>query len=114
MWLAPLFGFIGLLPFVWQLNLGVLGFLGVMLGIVLVSYLLAASIGGIGYLILRRFNRADNAWLMAYAALCVAVTAPLVQDWHAILVFGPPTLLVAAAFCYLRGPPADETTEAAT
>lgn len=103
MWLSPLLGFVGLLPFVFKLDLSPTAFAIVFAAIILVSYALGLVIGGMGYLLLKRFGSIESKWLMAYAAGWVLVTPILVGDPYAVLVFGPPTLLVAAAFCYLRG-----------
>ena len=103
MWLAPAFAVVGLLPFIIQLDLTVLQLLALLLAVVLVSYLLGLCFGAPGYFILKRLGKPHAKYLIGYAVVLVALVAIVVQDPYALLVFGPPTLIVAAAFCYLRG-----------
>lgn len=103
MWCAPLIGAIGLLPFILQLNLSVLQFLGVIVVVVVLAYLAGLVFGAPGYLLLSRLGYARSPYLLAYAGLLVVLAPIVLDDIYAVLAFGPPTLLAAAAFCYLRG-----------
>jgi hypothetical protein len=69
-----------------------------------VSYLLGTIFGSPGYLILKRMGYSETKYLMAYAVLLVILTPIILGDIYAILTFGPPTLLAAGTFCFIRGP----------
>jgi hypothetical protein len=101
---APAVALLGLAPFVIQLDLTFMQFLFATVAALVVSYVLAVLVGYPGYLALRHFGYAQTKYLMIYAVLVVLATPLLLDDVYALLSFGPPMLLAAGAFCYLRGP----------
>ena len=103
--IAPAAALIGLLPFVFQLNLSLVQFLVIALVALVVSYLTGILFGAPGYLTLRYFGYAQTGYLVAYAVLLVGVITYLLGDLNAVLFFGPPTLIAVAAFCFVRGSP---------
>ena len=104
---APAVALLGLAPFVIQLDLTFMQFLFATVAALVVSYILAVLVGYPGYLVLRRFGYGQTKYLMIYAVLVVLATPLLLDDVYALLSFGPPMLLAAGAFCYLRGPVID-------
>jgi hypothetical protein len=104
MLLAPAVAVLGLVPFVVQLNLTFVQILLIALVALVVSYLLGTLFGSPGYLILKRLGYSETRYLMAYAVLLVILTPLILGDIYAVLTFGPPTLLAAGAFCFIRGP----------
>lgn len=105
MLLAPLAGAIATLPFMIFLNLSAGQWLAVILAAVILSYVLATIVGGLGYFVLRHFDKHENKYLYAYAAGLVVIIALVYADIYALISIGPPVLLATAAFCYLRGAP---------
>lgn len=104
MLLAPAAGLLGILPFVVRLNLNAVQYLLVTVGALLICYVGGLILGAPGYLILRRLGYTETRYLIAYAALLVLLAPVVLNDVYALLSFGPPILLGAAAFCLLRGP----------
>ncbi|MEJ2087595.1 MAG: hypothetical protein P8Y69_03795 [Gammaproteobacteria bacterium] len=104
MLLAPAAGLLGILPFIVRLNLSVVQYLLVTVGALIVCYVGGLILGAPGYLILRRLGYTQTRHLIAYAAVLVLLTPIVLNDVYALLSFGPPILLGAAAFCLLRGP----------
>lgn len=102
--LAPAAASLGVLPFMLQLNLGVGQFLFAIVFILLLSYLLGLLLGAPGYWVLKKFNLHASRYLLVYAAGLSLLTPILLGDRYALLSFGPPIMLAAAAFCWLRGP----------
>jgi len=105
--IAPMAGLLGIVPFLFQLNLTLTQFLLVSVVALVVCYIGGLILGAPGYLILRSLGYSDTKYLMIYAGLLVAVTPILLDDVYALLSFGPPILLSAAAFCFIRGPAID-------
>ena len=103
MLVAPVIALLGIVPFVFQLDLTFLQFLLAAVAALVVSYVMALLFGTPGYLILRHLGYAETKYLMAYAALLVIATPFVLDDIYALLTFGPPTLLAAGAFCFVRG-----------
>ena len=103
MLVAPVIALLGIVPFVFQLDLTFLQFLLAAVAALVVSYVMALLFGTPGYLILRRLGCAQPKYLMAYAALLVIATPFVLDDIYAMLTFGPPTLLAAGTFCFIRG-----------
>lgn len=104
MLLAPLAGWLGVLPFLINLNFSLGQFLGVTVAVILGSYLITAVIGSIGYFSLKAAGLTDAKWLFVYAFAVVCVGALISGDAYFILSFAPAALLITAVFCYLRQP----------
>ena len=104
MLIAPAAGVLGVLPFIFQLDLTFVQFLLVTFATLVVSYVLGLIFGAPVYLALRQLGYPHTRYLMTYAALLVLTTPFLLDDVYALLSFGPPVLLVAGAFCFFRGP----------
>ena len=104
MLIAPLVALIGIVPLVFQLNLSIVQFLLMMVAAILVSYLFGLIIALPGYLILKSLGYGQAMYLMAYAIVIVIALPIVLGDIYALLSLAPPILLVAGAFCYLRGP----------
>ena len=104
MLLAPVVALLGMVPFVVQLNLTFGQFLLAAVAALLVSYIAALLFGTPGYLVLKRLGYSQPKYLMAYAVLLTVLTQIVLGDIYATLTFGPPTLLAAATFCFVRGP----------
>ncbi|MDA1075645.1 MAG: hypothetical protein O3A63_12925 [Proteobacteria bacterium] len=107
--LAPAFSVLGVLPFLFNLNLAFSGFLIAILALTILCYLIGTIFGGVGYLILKLLNRTQSAWLIGYAVVLVVVVAIFYRDPYALLSLGPPALIGAGAFCWLRGPQTNPT-----
>lgn len=105
MLIAPLAGAVGVLPFLFYLNLSAGQWLFVIVAVVILSYILAGIFGGLGYLVLKRLGYTENKYLLSYAVALVALVAIAYADFYALVSLGPPVLLATWAFCYLRGEP---------
>ena len=105
MLVAPAVALLGMIPFVFQLNLSFIQFLLVAVAALVISYITAILLGTPGYLILRYLGYSQTRYLVAYAVLLVVATPLLLDDINAALFFGPPTLLAAGVFCLVRGSP---------
>ena len=103
MLVAPVIALLGIVPFVFQLDLTLVQLLLAAVAALVVSYVMSLLFGTPGYLVLRYLGYSQNKYLLAYAALLVIATPFVLDDVYALLTFGPPTLLAAGAFCYLRG-----------
>ena len=103
MLLAPAVAVLGLIPFVVQLNLTFMQILLIAVAALVVSYVLGTFFGSPGYLVLKRLGYSEPKYLMGYALLLVILTPIILGDIYAILTFGPPTLLAAGTFCFIRG-----------
>ena len=101
--ISPAIGLLGILPFFFQLNLTFMQFLIVGALALVVTYITAMLFGTPGYLTLRHFGYSQTRYLMTYAAVLVAATPFILDDVYALVTFGPPALLGAGAFCYIRG-----------
>jgi hypothetical protein len=104
MLIAPAAGFLGILPFVLQLNISFMQFLLIIVAAIVVSYIGGLLFGAPGYLTLKYLGYSQTKYLVAYAVLLVIGTSILFGDPYVIVSLGPPTLLVAGAFCFIRGP----------
>lgn len=107
MLIAPAASLLGVIPFFIQLNLTFGAFIGACLFVLILAYVGGLVVGGLGYLILRALGISESRYLIAYAVLFVVLVALLYGDVYVLVSFGPPVLLAAAAFCYLRGSGAD-------
>lgn len=103
MLVAPVVALLGIVPFVFQLNLTFVQFLVAAVAALVVSYVMALLFGTPGYLVLRYLGYCQTKYMLAYAAVLVIATPFVLDDVYALLTFGPPTLLAAGAFCYFRG-----------
>ncbi|NKC00060.1 MAG: hypothetical protein GKR90_16400 [Pseudomonadales bacterium] len=103
--LAPLGAVVGLLPFLVFLNLSVGQWLAVIALSIVLSYVAALIIGGIGYFVLKKLGFEENKYLYAYAGTLVLLVAIAYADFYAFVSFAPPVFLATAAFCYFRGKP---------
>ena len=101
---APAIGLLGIVPFVFQFDLTLSQFLLMLLAAFVVSYVMGLLFGAPGYLILKYFGYSETRYLMGYAALLVVAAPIVLDDIYALVSFGPPVLLAAAAFCFIRGP----------
>ena len=102
--LAPLFALFGIVPYFIVLNLSmpqmlVLAGLGVVL-----SYIGGVLLGAPGYLLLKAMGKSQSIYLMGYAAALIGLLAVVLQDTSVLISIGPPVILAAGAFCWLRGP----------
>lgn len=104
MLLAPLGGVLGVLPFLFWLNLSAGQLAFVLLALTILCYLLGLILGLPGYLVLKRLGYPQTRYLLGYAVFLVAISPLIAQDVYALVSFGPPILLAAGLFCYLRGP----------
>ena len=104
MLIAPLFALIGIVPLAFQLNLSIPQFLLMTAAAALLSYILGLIIALPGYLILKSLGYEQSMYLMAYALVIVIALPIVLGDIYALPSFAPSILLVAGAFCYLRGP----------
>ncbi len=104
MLLAPLGGVLGVLPFLFWLNLSASQFAAVILMLTILCYVLGVFLGLPGYLVLKRLGYTHTRYLLGYALFLVAISPLIAQDVYALVSFGPPILLAAVLFCYLRGP----------
>jgi len=100
---SPAAGVLGIIPYLFVLNLGIVQIIVVLVATLLLSYLLSAIFGAPGYFILKRMALHENKYLLAYAGALVILVAIAYQDVYALVSFAPPVLLVAGTFCYLRG-----------
>lgn len=107
MLIAPAASLLGVIPFLIQLNLTFGAFIGACLFVLILAYVGGLIVGGLGYLILRFLGFSERRYLIAYAVLFVALVALLYGDVYVLVSLGPPVLLAAATFCYLRGSGAD-------
>jgi len=112
--LAPLAALAGVLPYLFMLELTVGQSLLATLAITVCAYLFGLVIGVPGYLILRLLNRHTATYLMGYAVFVVGAIAVLYRDPYVLASLGPPILLAAGAFCWLRGRPISEHKKAAS
>lgn len=103
MLIAPAIGLLGIVPFVFQLDLSIVQLLLATVAALVVAYVMALLFGTPGYLILRYVGYSQSKYLLAYAALLVVATPFVLDDVYALVTFGPPTLLAAGAFCFFRG-----------
>ncbi len=110
--LAPIAGALGIMPFIFQLNLSTGQFLAVDSVVIVTSYLFGLVIGGPGYLLLKRLGLSGSRYMMGYAVLLTILAPIVLDDIYAMVAFGPPILLAAAAFCYFRGPAVEAAAEA--
>ena len=110
MLLAPLAGWVGVLPFLVNLNFSFGQFIAVTLAVILGSYLVTLVIGSAGYFALKAMGLADVKWLCAYAFGVVCLGAIISGDAYFILSFAPAALLITGLFCYLRKPATEEST----
>ena len=105
MWLSPAAGVLGTLPFLIFFDLSLMQwFIAGMISLIL-SYVLAFVIGGLGYFVLKRFNLVADHFLYAYGLTLVTLIAAGYADIYAFVSLAPTVLLMIAAFCYLRGKP---------
>jgi len=111
MLIAPAAALLGVVPFLFQLNLTFGQFAAACVFILILAYVGGLFIGGLGYLILGAIGYSESRYLLAFAVLFVVLVAVLYRDAYVLVSFGPPVLLVAGAFCYLRGS-VTETREA--
>ena len=107
MLLAPLGAVLGVLPFLFQLNLSAGQFAFVILLLTVLCYVLGLVLGLPGYLVLKRLGYSHTRYLLGYAVFLVALSPLIAQDIYALVSFGPPILIAAGLFCYLRGPERD-------
>jgi hypothetical protein len=107
MLIAPAASLFGVVPFLFQLNLTFGQFISACLFVLILAYVGGLVVGGLGYLILRALGFSESRYLIAYAVLFVVLVALLYGDVYVLVSFGPPVLLAAGAFCYLRGSGAD-------
>ena len=105
MLLAPLAGWVGVLPFLINLNFSIGQFLLVSLAVVLGSYLITLIVGSIGYFSLKAMGLAEWPWLLGYAAVVVILGAIVSGDGYFLLSVGPAAALITGLFCYLRKHP---------
>ena len=103
MLLAPPAALLGILPYFFVLNLTVGQMIGVLLVGLILSYIGGALFGAPGYFLLKALGRSQSAYLMGYAIGLVLLLAVLLQDSTVLISIGPPVILAAAAFCWLRG-----------
>ena len=103
MLLAPLAALLGILPYFFVLNLSVGQMAGVLALGALLSYLGGLLFGAPGYFLLKALGRPQALYLVGYALLLVALLAIVLQDATVLISICPPVLLVAIAFCWLRG-----------
>lgn len=103
MLLAPLAALLGILPYFFVLNLSIGQMAGVLGLGALLSYLGGLLFGAPGYFLLNALGRPQTLYLVGYAMLLVALLAIVLQDATVLISIGPPVLLVAIAFCWLRG-----------
>ena len=102
--LAPIAGALGIMPFIFQLNLSIGQFLTIVSIAIVMSYLFGLVLGGPGYLLLNRLGYTDSRYMIGYAVVLIILAPIVLDDIYAMVAFGPPILLAAAAFCYFRGP----------
>jgi len=112
MLLAPIAGLLGVLPFIFKLDISIGQFLLIPLAALVVSYLFGLLIGAPVYLALKALGYSQTKYLMLCAMLLVIATPIMLGDIYALVNFAPPTLVAAGLFCYLRGS-AIEAPEAA-
>ena len=105
MLLSPLVGALAVLPFLMFLNLSVGQWFAIILVAIVVSYVLATIVGGLGYFVLKRLGKHEDMYLYGYAAALVILFAIAYADFYALISVGPPVLIATAAFCYFRGKP---------
>ena len=105
MLLAPLAGALATLPFLMFLNLSIGQWVAVILAAIVLSYLLATIVGGLGYFVLKRLGKHENKFLYAYAIALVVIVAIAYADFYVLISIGPPVLIATAVFCYFRGAP---------
>ena len=103
MLLAPLAALLGILPYIVQLNLTISQYLLAALAALVVCYVLGLVLGGPGYLLLTRLGYSKTVHLMGYAVVLVIAATIAFSDVYVLVSLGPPILLGAGAFCYLRG-----------
>ncbi|MEM8766109.1 MAG: hypothetical protein AAGE43_01595 [Pseudomonadota bacterium] len=104
MLLAPLGGVLGVLPFLFWLNLSAGQFAAVIVMLTVLCYVLGLFLGLPGYLVLKRLGYTHTRYLLGYALFLVAISPLIARDVYALVSFGPPILLAAFLFCFLRGP----------
>lgn len=107
MLLAPLVALLGILPYFFVLNLTVGQMVAVLLAGALLSYLGGAILGAPGYFLLKAIGKPQSLYLLGYALLLVLLLTVLLQDSSVLISIGPPVMLAAIAFCWLRGEPRD-------
>ena len=105
MLIAPATALLGILPYVFLLNLTLTQALLSIVAATLLCYIGGLVLGAPGYFALRALGRSQSIYLMSYAALLVIATAYLFKDVYVLVSLGPPILLAAGAFCVLRGAP---------
>ena len=112
MLLAPIAGLLGIVPYFFVLNLSVGQMFAVLIVGLIISYVGGVLLGAPGYFLLKASGRSQSVFLMGYAILLVLLLALLLQDSSVLISIGPPVILAAGAFCWLRGDPVD-TAESA-
>ena len=105
MLLAPLAALLGILPYFFVLNLSIGQMAAVLLVGALLSYVGGALLGAPGYLLLKAMGRPQSLYLLGYAVALVLLLSVLLQDSSVLISIGPPVMLAAIAFCWLRGEP---------
>jgi hypothetical protein len=103
MFIAPAAALLGIMPYLFVLNLTFIQSLRVIVVALIVCYVAGVLVGAPGYLVLRSLGYLQAKYLITYAAFLVVVAALLFSDGYVLLSLGPPMLLAAAAFCFLRG-----------
>lgn len=106
MLLAPLAALLGILPYFFVLNLSIGQMAAVLLVGALLSYVGGALLGAPGYFLLKAMGRPQSLYLLGYALVLVLLLAVALQDSSVLISIGPPVMLAAIAFCWLRGEPA--------
>jgi hypothetical protein len=104
-WLSPAAGVLGTLPFLIFFDLSPTQWLIAAIISLILSYVLAFVIGGLGYFVLKRLNLTADHFLYAYGLTIVTLVAAGYADIYAFVSLAPAVLLIIAAFCYLRGKP---------
>ncbi len=105
MLLAPLAALLGILPYFFVLNLSFGQMVAVLAFGAVFSYIGGALFGAPGYFLLKALGRPQSLYLVGYAVALVLVLAVLLQDSSVLISIGPPVLLAALAFCWIRGEP---------